>query len=253
LPCGGPLDTPFVAGRRVGDRRAGLSIMVGVTGIGAGVRCHLLDDRGMIVNERSVRGVVDETRKFAGNGITRQQDARFKWLNLEAALPLALVTAGRRAMPTPDGQPTHKLPPHTSVVIVVDQHLPECPHNFAADRATKIPWRRYSMRERGQAADGLISGHSEPCSIQKRLHPAVTFGAPRIGSPANSCASSSIRLLCALAASWAPPRHRPSPSAAAGGPLASSEGKSPRPTRRPVASPSTTKDRPANPRRCRPG
>jgi hypothetical protein len=101
--------------------------MVGVTGIGAGVRCHLLDDRGMIVNKRSVRSVVEETRKFTGNGITRQQDARFKRLNLEAALPLALVTTRRRAMPTPDGQPAHKLPPQASAVIFVDQHFPERP------------------------------------------------------------------------------------------------------------------------------
>lgn len=121
-PCGGPLDTPLISRRRVGDGRAGLSITIGMTGIGADVRCHLLDDRRMIAHERGMRSVVDEARKLAGNRIARKQDPGFERLDLKAALTLALVVALRLAVPTQDKQPALEPLPPSHAAIVADQH-----------------------------------------------------------------------------------------------------------------------------------
>jgi hypothetical protein len=88
-----------------------LSIAVGVVRVGDGVRCHALDDRCVVFDERGMRRIIYETSKFTLNRITRQQDARFERLNQKTTLTLAFVTTDSLAAPQPKGQQVHK-PPH---------------------------------------------------------------------------------------------------------------------------------------------
>jgi len=60
--------------------------------VGDDVRRHLLDDSGMIIDKRCMRGVVDEASQLARYGIAGEKNARLEWLDLKPALPLAFIS-----------------------------------------------------------------------------------------------------------------------------------------------------------------
>ena len=60
--------------------------------IGDDVGRHLLDDGGMIIEKRGMRGVVDQASQFTRDGITGKKNAGLERLDLKPALPLTFVS-----------------------------------------------------------------------------------------------------------------------------------------------------------------